>query len=320
MKIPFRPITFNRKSTTENRKLLLAALLAALALILSGCGRQPGPIIVFGSPDSPRLRQSVAGLEARLGAVEVVCVAEFGPQGKETLRRLREKRPRLLVVLGTPALMLVAPAEKKIPVVFGLVADPYFTGAAYLPDHPEIHQENVTGIASPPPLNAALQHGAGLLGKGVTWGLLYDPTDGVAADLARQFLKEAPRFGIKPLTETSTGAATDGPALERLLKRGARVIYLPPAASAARYAPQVLDWGRQMKVKVVSGYPEGSHAGALLWVALDYRRLGEDVGDLARRVLAGEPPQAIPLTAQTPLKVEVDETLVRKWSGYPGIH
>ncbi len=291
-----------------------------MALALGGCGRQPGPIIVFGSPDSPRLRQAVAGLEAKLGAApaEVVCVAEFGPQGKETLRRLRQKNPRLLVVLGTPALMLAAPVEKKVPVVFGLVADPYFTGAAYLPDHPEIHQENVTGIASPPPLSAALQHGAGLLGKGVTWGLLYDPTDGVAADLARQFLKEAPRFGITPLTETSTGAATDEPALQRLRQRGARVIYLPPAASAARYAPLVLNWGRQMKVMVVSGYPEGSHAGALLWVALDYRRLGEDIGELARRVLAGEPPKAIPLTAQTPLKVEVDETLVRKWSGYPG--
>ncbi len=320
MNISFRPITFSRKPKTENRKLFMALLLLTLAL--GGCGRQPGPIIVFGSPDSPRLRQVAAGLEASLGTAptEVVVVPEFGPEGRETLRRLRQKHPRLLVVLGTPALMLVAPVEKTIPVVFGLVADPYFTGAAYFPEHPEDHQENVTGIASPPPLDAALKQGTGLLGKGVSWGLLYDPTDGVAADLARQFLKEAPRFGIKPLTETSTGAATDGAALERLRQRGARVIYLPPAASTARYAPLVLDWGRRMKVMVVSGYPEGSHAGALLWVALDYRRLGEDIGDLARRVLAGEPPKAIPLTAKTPLKVEVDETLVRKWSGYPGVH
>ena len=60
---------------------------------------------------------------------------------------------------------------------------------------------------------------------------------------------------MQPLTETSTAAATDGHGLERLLQRGARVIYLPPAASAARYAPLVLDWGREMKVRVVSGYP-----------------------------------------------------------------
>jgi putative ABC transport system substrate-binding protein len=311
--------TFNRKPKTENRKLLPTLLLIGL-VTLGGCGQREGPIIVFGSPDSPRLRQAVAGLQARLkaGPVEVVLVPEFGPEAREALRRVRQANPRLLVVMGTPALLLAAPVVKQIPVVFGLVANPYFTRAAYDPAHPEIHQENVTGIASPAPLNAALQHGASLLGQG-PWGLLYDPTDGVAVDLARRFETEAPRFGVHPLTETSAAAATDGPGLTRLMHRGARVIYLPPAPSAARYAPLVLDWGREMKVRVVSGLPEGTRKGAVLWVALDYRRLGEDLGDLARRVLAGERPQTISIVEKTPLKVEVDETLARKWSGYPPV-
>jgi putative ABC transport system substrate-binding protein len=312
----------HRKPRSANRKPpAILLLIMALVLALGSCGRTPlqkSPIIVFGSPDSPRLRQAVAGFQARLGAgpVEVVLVPEFEPQGRETLRQVRQARPRLLVVLGTPALMLAAPMVKQIPVVFGLVANPYFTRAAYEPAHPDIHQENITGIASPAPLSPALQHGVSLLGPGA-WGLLYDPTDGVAVDLARRFETEARRFGVQPLTETSAGAATDGPGLERLLHRGARVIYLPPAASAARYAPLVLDWGRRMKVRVVSGFPEGSHKGAVLWVALDYHKLGKDIGDLARRVLAGERPQAIPIEEKTPLKVEVDETLARKWSGYP---
>ena len=54
-----------------------------------------------------------------------------------------------------------------------------------------------------------------------------------------------------------------------------------------------------------------------MWVALDYHKLGEDIGGLARRVLKGEKPKAIPIAEQTPLSVEVDETLARKWSGYP---
>ena len=292
-----------------------------LALALAGCGRAPlpkSPIVVFGSPDSPRLRQAVAGFKARLqaGDVEVVLVPEFGPEGREALRRLRQTKPRLLVVLGTPALLLAAPMVKQSPVVFGLVANPYFTGAAYDPAHPEDHQENVTGIASPAPLAAALQHGVSLLGQGA-WGLLYDPTDGVAVDLARRFETEAGRVGVQALTETSAAAATDADGLARLMQRGARVIYLPPAASAARYAPLVLEAGRRMKVRVVSGLPEGSHQGAVLWVALDYHKLGEEIGDLAQRVLAGEAPKTIPIVEQTPLTVEVDETLARKWSGYP---
>jgi ABC-type uncharacterized transport system substrate-binding protein len=309
-----------RKKDFKRKTLIAVALLLVAALAMGSCGRAPGPVLILCSPDSPRMRQAVAGVQAKLGAIsgEVVYVPEFGPQGKETLHRLRQRQPRLLLVLGTPALMLVAPIVKKAPVVFGLVANPYFTGAAYEPAHPEIHQENVTGIYTPAPLEAALQHGASLFGPG-SWGLLYDPTDGVAADLAQRFAATAPRFGVQPLVETSLAAATDGPGLTQLIKRGARVIYLPPAASAARYAPLVLDWGRQMKVRVVSSLPEGSHQGAALWVAVDYHRLGEDIGDLARRVLAGEKPKSIPITENIPLKVETDEALLRKWSGYPPV-
>jgi ABC-type uncharacterized transport system substrate-binding protein len=319
MGYPDSSVIGRQRSIRGNRKPIAALTwIMVLFLAVSGCGRSIGPVVIFGSPDSPRLRQAVAGIQARLGAgpVEVTLVPEFGPQGRDTLRRLRQARPRLLVVLGTTALLLAAPMVKQTPVVFGLVANPYFTGAVYDPAHPDIHQENVTGIASPAPLDAALQHGVSLLGK-TTWGLLYDPTDGVAVDLARRFETEAPRFGVTPLTETSAAAGDDGPALARLLARGARVLYLPPAASASRYAPQVLDWGRQMKVRVVSGLPEGPHVGAVLWVALDYRKLGEDIGDLARQVLNGERPAAIPIATQTPLRVEVDEALARKWSGYP---
>ncbi len=292
--------------------------ITVLLMLLAFCGCGPGGgITVFCSPDSPRMRQAIEGLEAALGQgqLAVVCVPEWGGQGEEELRRVRERRPRLLMVLGTQALMLAAPMEKRVPIVFALVADPYFTGAAYDPEHPEIHQENLTGIASPTPLNAALEQGAALLGPG-SWGLLYDPNDGVAVEFKERFRNKAFSYGIKPLTAAAADAAADRRELEGLLAKGARVIYLPPTPAAARYAPLLLDWGRKQRVMVVSGHPE-FRQGALLWVSLNYRRLGEEAGALARRVLNGEAPAKIPIAEKTPLKIEVDEGLLRKWSGYP---
>jgi ABC-type uncharacterized transport system substrate-binding protein len=309
-----------RKPTPQNRKFLI--LFLALALATWGCrpSRQ-NPVVIFCSPDSPRMRQAIGGLQENLKdlPLKVVCAPASDRGIREQLRRARQLRPRLLVVLGTPALLQVAPVEKSTPVVFSLVSNPYFTNAAYAAEHPEDHQENVTGIASPPPLEAALKQGSGLLGS-APWGLLYDPTDGVAADLAQEFGQLAPRLGIKPLIEESRAAATDRPQLERLLARGARVIYLPPAASATRYAPLLLDWGRRLKVMVVSGYPEGPHRGALLWLALDYRRLGAETAALARRVLQGESPKTIPIAQKTPIIMEVDEKLLRFFRGYPPPH
>jgi ABC-type uncharacterized transport system substrate-binding protein len=305
------------KWQTGNGKLLFLAL---ALLIAWGCSPAPSkPIVIFCSPDSPRMQQAIAALRQGLpdAPVEVICVPEFGPEIKENLQRLRRLKPRLLVVLGTPAFIQAAPAEKHFPVVFALVADPYFTGAAPSREHPEDHQENLTGLASPMPLEAALKQGAGLIGN-AAWGLLSDPDDGGAAALAAEFTQKAPQFGLTPLVESSRGAATDPQAVKRLLSRGARVIYLPPAASTARFAPLVLDQGRQLKFMVVSGYPEGSHQGALLWVALDYRRLGEQTAALAQRILQGEAPRNIPIAQALPLKIELDEKLLRHWSGYPG--
>lgn len=285
------------------------------------CGSQPDlPLIVFGSPDSPRLREAVAGLEAGLvpRRLEVVSVPEFGPSGKEALNRIQAQNPALLLVLGSPALLRVAPVVKRLPVVFAMVANPYVTGAADSPQHPDIHQKNITGIASPPPVRPALEQGARLLGPG-TWGLLYDPTEGQAVEVAQLFSSLAPMCGLTPLTETSTKKSTDLPALKKLLSRGARVLYLPPTATAGRYASLILSWGRDRRVMVVSSHPEGSHQGAILWVALDYRALGQEAASLAQRVLAGEKPEQIPIMEKMPLQIKADESLLRYWSGYPRI-
>ena len=263
------------------------------------------------------MRQAISGLEAALGQgpLEVVCVPEFGEQGQKELRRLRQRRLRLLVTLGTPALMRVAPVEKSLPVVFALVGNPFFTGAAYDPENPGVNQENITGIFSPPPLTAALKQGAALLGP-KPWGLLFDPNDGPAVELAARFVQEAPAFGIEPLVAQSTNAAGDLKGLKSLLARGARVIYLPATISAQRYGGALLAWGRQLKVLVVSGHPEIAPKGAVLQVTLDYGRLGEETAAVARRVLEGEKPARIPIVEKTPLKVEVDERLLSRWSGY----
>ncbi|MBM4295486.1 MAG: hypothetical protein FJ126_11385 [Deltaproteobacteria bacterium] len=71
---------------------------------------------------------------------------------------------------------------------------------------------------------------------------------------------------------------------------------------------------------VLSSHPEMRDKGAVLKVALDYERLGEEAGALAQRILRGEKPARIPIVESAPLKIEVDESLLQRWSGYPGKH
>ena len=276
------------------------------------------PVIIFASPDSPRLHQVVAGIKNGLGEIplKVVCIPEFGQEGNEILRRLRREKPPLFIVLGTSALLRLAAVEKSTPTVFAMVANPYFSGAAYDPQHPDWHQFNITGIASPAPLQAALDQGVKLLGPR-PWGMIFDPLDGVAVELADRFVNAATASGLPALVEPAGNAANDHEALEKLLARGAHIIYLPPTASATRYAPLLLSWGQAGKVLVVNGHPEVQPEGAILSVTLDYVRLGEETARLALRVLQGEHPRRLPIMELTPLRIVAHETLLRRWSSYP---
>jgi ABC-type uncharacterized transport system substrate-binding protein len=258
-----------------------------------------------------------AGLEPR--PVHVTLVSEISSRGNEELRRVRTRRPPVLIILGTAALTLAAPVEKKIPLVFAMVANPYFTGAAPDSQHPEIHQRNITGIASPPPVAAALEQGAKLLGPR-PWGLIYDPLDGASLEIKGQFESLAPKFGLSPLTEAASDVPSDRQALDKLLAKGAKMLYLPPATSAGRYGPMLLDLGRQRRLMVVSSHPELPGEGAILRVMIDYRRLGEEAAVLVKRLLAGEAPAQIPIMEKTPLQVDADESLLNFWSGYPPRH
>jgi len=263
--------------------------------------------------------ETLAGIRAKLDQAPLQVLYAQGSEAgaREQVGRLEKIRPRLVIILGTRTLMTAAPVMKRIPGVFALVANPYFTSVAYDPKHPEDHQDNLTGIATPAPVEAALAKGAKLLGVS-TWGLLYDPNDGGAAELAAQFTKSADSLGLKTLVETSADAASDLEGLERLRSRGAKVIYLPPAVSAARYAALLLAWGREHRVLVVSSHPDFKDGGAVLWVGLDYYQLGEETGALARRVLAGENPGRIPIMEKTPLaEARVNEALLKSWAGYP---
>jgi ABC-type uncharacterized transport system substrate-binding protein len=298
----------------------LAYIVLALVLTVSpGCSSSSdSPLEVFGAPDTPRLQQVVAGLRAGLTPrpLQVTLFSPAEADGADKVRQVRGRKPPILIVLGTPALILTAPAEKTIPVVFAMVANPYFTGAAYDPRHPEIHQRNVTGIASPPPVAAALEQGARLLGPH-PWGLVYDPLDGASLEIKEKFESTAPKFGLRPLTEASPDASMDRDALDKLTSRGARVLYLPPTISAERYGPLLLEMGRRRKIMVVSGHPELPGNGAILQVIIDYRLLGEETAALAKRILAGEPPARIPIQEKTPLIITADESLLNFWSGYP---
>ncbi len=55
----------------------------------------------------------------------------------------------------------------------------------------------------------------------------------------------------------------------------------------------------------------------MLSVTLNYEAVGEQAAHLAQRLLGGEKPGGIPIVQVSPAQVEVDDSLLNLWAGYP---
>jgi putative tryptophan/tyrosine transport system substrate-binding protein len=302
------------------KKPFLLTLLVPLLIFPVGLCRAEPPetIKVFCWSLTPQTKDVLRGMERVLNrSLPVVEAGGDYAHGEFLISQLAAEKLQLLVVLGTQALTLTAPRIKKTLVVFAMVADPYHTGAAYNKAHPEDHQANITGIASPPPLEEAIRQALTLFPAKRHWGLLYNPWEGSSIELMQSVSALAQPAGLKLTIKAVSQEPEARAALVEMHQKGVQVVFIPPDQFSRMYSSPLLQMGTQQHVVVVNGNPRIDRKGAVLSVTLNYEALGEQAGHLVQRLLGGEKPAGIPITHASPAQVEVDESLLTLWAGYP---
>ncbi len=293
----------------------LALLLTLLLPCLAGAAET---VKVFSWSLTPQSQAVILGLERVLQrSLPVVSADGNAEQAVQVSRQLAPEKLQVLVVLGTQALMATAPRLKRTPIVFAMVADPYQTGAAYDRSRPNDHQENITGIASPPPLAEALRQTGVLFPTRRRWGLIYNPTEGASVELQQEFAALAKQASLTLTVQPADSAAAASAASQQMVAQGVEIFFLPPDQFSQTYAPALLAWGNEQRLLVVNGNPRIEPRGAVLSVTLDYDAVGVAAGHLVQRLLAGERPKTIPIAQFSPAKVEVDDRLLSRWASYP---
>lgn len=300
------------------RPMVGSLVLLALLLLPTVPAAAGETVKVFAWSLTPQSQAVIRGLERVLQQSLPIRSADGDPARAVLVsRQLAQEKLPVLVVLGTQALIAAAPRSQRTMLVFAMVADPYQTGAAYDRSRPGDHQENVIGIASPPPLPEVLQQTQTLFPNRRHWGLIYNPWEGASVELQQEFAALAQEAGLTLTVRSADSAAAAHVAVQNMLAQGVEIFFLPPDQFAQAYAPTLLALGKEQRLIVVNGNPRLESRGAVLSVTLDYEAVGEEAGRLVQRLLAGERPKTIPIRQFSPARVEVDETLLSRWAGYP---
>lgn len=219
-------------------------------------------------------------------------------EGERQLEQIEALSPDLILAVGSLALQIVVQQETTINIVFAMVLNPHTVAWANL--------TNVTGASMNVPIEQSLQVLRDL-GPGIRRvGIVIDPK--ITGDLVSRARELAPALGLELIIRSagSTGEVLE--AMDGLTAQAVDVVWILPDTKILhpRIMEELLLLSYRKKIPMLGLSRRHTKMGAL--ASLSFAS-GEDIGrqaaELARRIVEGTPPSAVPFT----MAREVDLTV-----------
>ena len=199
----------------------------------------------------------------------------------DVIRKVSQKRPDLLLTIGTRATEFAKDHVKNLPVVFSMVLDPK-----------PFSDPHFTGVSLEIPLSAKLSGTRKILPAAKRIGVIYSPE---SEGEYKELVHSAEGAGFQIIGKRILSAREFPDALKDLSWRIDAFLMVP---DATLYFPQsvkhLLLSSVQDKFPVIGLSASYTRAGAMISFESDYREVGRQTGEVVSRVLSGEAPGAIP--------------------------
>jgi putative ABC transport system substrate-binding protein len=276
-----------------SRRILISCLLAGLcapaALSATGEGRI---VVLLSSSDAP-FTQAAAGFSetvARPGAGAAVETVEAGgdaDRANAAVRKAEAEGAKLIFAVGTAATKAAIKAVPGLPVVSCLVL------------HAALFQSagNATGVELEYPPEAQIDLVRRTLPRARTFGIMYNPAEN--QPLVDAAAAAAKRAGLR-IEAAAVRTAQDVPAALNMFSRRVDALWVVPdrVVLSPPIAKNILLFSFRNSIPVIGPSSAWVKAGAYVGLDWDYAELGNQCGEMAKKVLAGTRPAD--LAAETP--------------------
>jgi len=293
----------------RTRLVRVASALAAL-VVAAPCMGQSSPVdiaVVF-SRDAAPYRQALKGFEETLAASGRPyrlhqLNLDGGLPADRLIQRIRSRTPALILTIGSGATSLVSDAVDDVPIVFSLVHPS--GGTATLRG-----QRNVTGSSMEIPIEVQFREVRSILPGIRRVGVLYDPEVTGKVVAAAGAAAASLGMDLVPMSVQSEGDlfehATSLAGVDALWSVADSTVFSQQGLN------QILLSTLRNRVPFVGLSPSFVKAGALLALTVDYADVGRQSGEVALKILAGEKPASIPVTAPRKVSLSVNMNTARQ--------
>lgn len=217
----------------------------------------------------------------------------------ELPRRLLERKPKVIVAVGTDAANLLKayyeklPPLEQVPVVFTMVVDPVGLG---LIESAERSGRRFAGVALTVRPQRQLRALLDAVPAVKRVGVVYNPREPVFQQLVQQGREDAAKLGLVLEEAHAETPAQLGSALQRLNGKVDALWLIPdPVCASPEPFQQIVEWASAHKVVVLSFAETFVRRGALLGLGIDMAEQGALAAEQVIRILNGEKPEDLPL-------------------------
>ncbi len=243
-------------------------------------------IAILNSSDIAAYQEAIAGFKATGpgGALYTQYDLQGDLElGKQLARKIRASDAMLVLAVGVKAALAAKIEIIDIPIVYMMILDPL--------KH-QLTAPNMTGTMLEVPLDRQLKLIRAFFPELRRMGVLYDPQKSLPR------MKDAERMGravFFDLQGVPVESEKDLPQALRTLLSSTEALWLLPDSTILTNESihYILDSALAQHVPVIGFSPEFTRLGALLSLSVNYREVGRETGQLARRVLDGEKPVSL---------------------------
>lgn len=305
----------------------LAALVAATALVLSGCSSS--------TPSATPSGSAGAGTAYKIGITQIVSHAsldasregfkqaladaglqvtydEQNAQGDQaTATSIANKFAGagldLVLAIATPTAQASAQVLTDVPILFTAVTDPV---AAKLVASNEAPGANVTGTTDMNPVAEQLALIKRIKPDARTVGVIYSSGEVNSEVQVAAAREAAPGLGLELVEKTIT---TTGEVQQAVSSLDVDAIYVPTDNNVVAGLSAVIAHAEAKKIPLVAGEGDSVKNGALITYGLDYAKLGYQTGEMAVKILTeGADPATMPVESQKDLALVVNKAAAER--------
>lgn len=241
-----------------------------------------------------------ATLEQQGYALQTLTFVLKGDRFDEELpRRILEKRPKVVLAVGTNAVKAIqahyakTSPQEQVPVVFLQVIDPIGEGLIQSVERSGTRFAGVALIVRPQRQLTTLLD---IVPTVKRIGVIYNPKDSVSRRMIEGAREDAARVGVVLHESPLENAAQITDALKSLDGKVDALWLIPdPVCAAPEPSQRILEFAGRHKLPVLAFAAAFVQRGALVAIGVDMAEQGALAAEQVIRILEGDPPEMLPL-------------------------